>query len=216
MNDATILSLVFSGAILIMSVIIHEVSHGIAALALGDKTAKYAGRITLNPIPHIDPVGSILLPFLLILSGSPFLIGWARPVPYNPYNLRDQKWGPGIVGIAGPFSNLAIAALFGILIRAINAGIFPFFTQSTLVAFSQIAAHIVIINIALAIFNLIPIPPLDGSKVLFSLLSYRMYHIQQQLEQWGFMLLLFFIFFLSSIISTITVFLFSLITGIRF
>jgi len=112
MEDAT--GFLFPIAILVMSVVIHEVSHGVAAYLLGDKTAKYAGRLTLNPIPHIDILGSIIVPFVLAIS-SPFVIGWAKPVPYNPYNLRDQKRGPAIVGAAGPLSNFFIAGIFGFL-----------------------------------------------------------------------------------------------------
>ncbi|MBI2640037.1 MAG: site-2 protease family protein, partial [Candidatus Sungbacteria bacterium] len=94
--------------VLIFSVMVHEISHGFAALFLGDKTAKYAGRLTLNPIPHIDLFGSIILPLMLFFFQSPILFGWAKPVPYNPYNLRNQKWGPALVGAAGPGSNILI------------------------------------------------------------------------------------------------------------
>ena len=107
---------VFIIAILIMSVVIHEVSHGYAALALGDSTAKYQGRLTLNPLAHLDPVGSFLVPLIGYFFGG-FIIGWARPVPFNPYNLRDQKWGEAIVAIAGPISNILLAVIFGLFIR---------------------------------------------------------------------------------------------------
>ena len=212
MTDAT--STLFSIAILVMSVVVHEVSHGIAAYLQGDKTAKYAGRLTLNPLPHIYPFGSIFLPFILVLIGSPFLIGWAKPVPYNPYNLRNQKWGPAIVGAAGPLSNLTIAVIFGVFLRLGTQGMFGSLPPEFLQSFLSISIIIVIINIALAVFNLIPIAPLDGSKVLFALLPYRLYWIQQFLEMWGFMLLIFFIMFLSPIVSILTGFLFQIITGI--
>src|SRR3989338_11105900 len=107
---------IFYIIILVMSVVIHEVSHGFMAEYFGDKTARNAGRLTLNPIKHLDLFGSILLPALLVLSNSPFLIGWAKPVPYNPYNLRNQKWGPAIVGAAGPLSNIFFVIIFSILI----------------------------------------------------------------------------------------------------
>ena len=155
--------ILFSIIILIFSVIIHEVSHGYAALYLGDVTAKYAGRLTLNPIKHIDPVGSIILPLLFAISGSGVILGWAKPVPYNPYNLRNKKWGELIVAIAGPASNILIAVIFGLLIRF--SGILGLPT-----AFVQLSISVVLINLVLAIFNLIPIPPLDGSKVLFAFL----------------------------------------------
>lgn len=211
MTDAT--STIFSIAILIMSVVIHEVSHGIAAYLQGDKTAKYAGRLTLNPIPHIDPFGSVLLPLLLAVMGSPFMIGWAKPVPYNPYNLRNQKWGPAIVGAAGPLSNLTLAIIFGLFVRLASHNMLPFLPAQFLQGFMTICVIIVIINIVLAVFNLMPIPPLDGSKVLFAFLPYRWYGVQQFLEMWGFMLLIFFILFLSPLISTIAGSLFRLIVG---
>lgn len=212
MTDAT--STLFGIAILVISVVVHEVSHGIAAYMQGDKTAKYAGRLTLNPLPHIDPFGSIFLPFILVFLQSPFLIGWAKPVPYNPYNLRNQKWGPAIVGAAGPLSNLTIAVIFGVVLRLGARGMLGGLPPEFLQGFLSISITIVIINIALAVFNLMPIAPLDGSKVLFALLPYRLYWIQQFLEMWGFMLLIFFIMFLSPIVSVLTRFLFHIITGI--
>jgi Zn-dependent protease len=205
------IELIFQVAVLIFSVIIHEISHGYAALALGDRTAKYAGRLTLNPIPHIDPIGSILLPVISLLAGG-FIFGWAKPVPYNPYNLRNQHWGPAIVGIAGPLSNLLIAFVFGLFIRFLpyiaGNGSSQFFVNM-----ATIASIIVFLNILLAIFNLVPIPPLDGSKVLFALLPPRFYWIQEFLERYGFMLLLFFIFFLFRFIQPVILLLFSLFTG---
>lgn len=189
-----------------MSVVIHEVSHGFTALLLGDKTAKYAGRLTLNPIPHLDFFGSILLPLILIVSRSPFLIGWAKPVPYNPYNLSNQKWGPALVGAAGPLSNFTVAIIFGLLVRFEEA--LPLSD-----AFIAIITYITLINLVLGVFNLLPIPPLDGSKVIFALLPYRFSNIQQWLEIWGFLLLILFIFIGGGLIFIITNFLFSAIAG---
>ncbi|MBI4114287.1 MAG: site-2 protease family protein [Candidatus Niyogibacteria bacterium] len=200
------MDILFSIAILIMSVVIHEVSHGYAAYSLGDPTAKYQGRLTLNPLPHIDPVGSILVPLFSFFLGG-FIIGWARPVPYNPYNLSNQKWGPAMVATAGPASNIFIAVIFGLLIRF--AGIIALPS-----AFVQVLFFVVFINILLAIFNLVPIPPLDGSKILFSFLPYRFAHIQNFLEQWGFFLVVLFIFFLWRLIFPVIGAVFSLITGI--
>ena len=150
---------IFLIAVVIFSVIIHEVMHGVAADYLGDKTARYAGRLTLNPIPHIDLFGSIILPVLLALSNSPFFFGWAKPVPYNPYNLRPGRFSEAIVAGAGPASNIAIALIGGLLVRL---NIFS--------GANDIIFIIVVVNVMLFAFNLIPIPPLDGSKVLEALL----------------------------------------------
>ena len=148
--------------VLILSVVIHELAHGYAALAQGDPTAKYAGRLTLNPIKHLDLLGSFVVPVILFLLNVGVIVGWAKPVPYNPYNLRDQRWGESLVALAGPLSNIGIAFVFGLLIR---------FGGDTLSAeVMTFAGLIVMINIFLALFNLIPLPPLDGSKVLFAVL----------------------------------------------
>ncbi len=195
---------IFSILILIFSVIIHEVSHGFAAYFQGDKTAKYAGRLTLNPIPHIDLFGSILLPGLLMLSGSPMVIGWAKPVPFNPYNLRNQKWGEAIVALAGPLSNIFLAVFFGYLVRF---GIFTTLAQPFI--------YIVFINLALAVFNLVPIPPLDGSKILFSVLPHGMSNVREFLEKYSIYVLIFFVMVLWDYIYPLVIFLFSLITGIK-
>jgi len=208
----------FQIAILVFSVVIHEVSHGYAALALGDKTAQYAGRLTLNPIPHIDPFGSILLPLLLsipALFGQPtVLIGWAKPVPYNPNNLRNRKWGPALVGIAGPGVNILLAVFFGLLMRFVLNGVSPA-TELLAHNFLTIAGTIAFLNIMLAFFNLVPVPPLDGSKVLFAILPYRWRSVQWFLEQYGFFILFGLIFLLGfgRFIFQISAFFFRLITG---
>ena|SRR3989344_465604 len=198
------LDFVFSIAILIMSVVIHEVSHGYAAYFQGDKTAEYQGRLTLNPLMHLDIWGSLLVPIISYSLGG-FIIGWAKPVPYNPYNLRNQRWGEAIVAAAGPASNIVMATIFGLLIR---------FTGVALPeSFIQIAATAVFINILLAIFNLVPVPPLDGSKILFSLFPLNM-AIRSFFERYGLILVLFFIFFLWQLILPLVGLLFSLITGL--
>jgi len=196
--------------ILIFSVVIHEVSHGYAALALGDKTAQYAGRLTLNPVKHIDPVGSILLPFVTALLGGP-VFGWAKPVPYNPYNLKNQKWGPAIVGAAGPAANLSIAVVFGLLIRF--SSVLPMYAPEFTANFISVIGAISILNLVLAIFNLVPIPPLDGSKVLFALLPYKWRSVEVALERYGYMLLLVFIFFFAQLLTPIINLFFRLIVG---
>src|SRR3989344_871360 len=190
------INIVFQIAILIVSVIVHEVSHGYAALMLGDHTAEYEGRLTLNPIKHIDLFGSIILPLLLIITKAGFVLGWAKPVPYNPYNLKNQKWGEAIVAGAGPLTNIVIAIFFGLLIRFLLP--LGFLSQSMIGALSLI----VLINLLLAFFNLIPIPPLDGSKILFSILPYHLAHIRAKLEQYGFFILIFFIIFLGQLLFT--------------
>lgn len=195
MESAVFLSII----ILIFSVVIHEVAHGAMANRLGDPTAKFAGRLTLNPIPHLDLFGSIIVPGLLLISSSPFLFGWAKPVPYNPYNLQG-KFAELKVAIVGPISNIILALLFAGLIRL-----------DLVPQMGELFLYGVIINCALAIFNMIPIPPLDGSKVLFELLPNRAYAIQESLERSGFILVLIFIFFgwqyLSPVIMHLTQFL---------
>lgn len=183
--------------ILIFSVVIHEVSHGAAAYWLGDPTAKYAGRLTLNPIKHLDLWGSFLIPLFLIISGVGIIFGWAKPVPYNPYNLKDQKKGPALVGLAGPLSNILIALIAGIIIRillvvGIDDGLLIY----------KFLTFVAIINVLLAIFNLLPIPPLDGSKLLFAILP-----ISEQtkilLERYGFVFLIVFLVMFSGFLSLI-------------
>ncbi len=151
----------FGIVVLIVSVILHEVAHGYMANYLGDPTARLQGRLTLNPLSHIDPVGSVLLPALLFLTNSPILIGYAKPVPYNPYNLPG-KYDEALVAGAGPAVNILLALIFGLSVRFWGGMMSP----ELLVAFAGIAY----INMLLTLFNLIPLPPLDGSKILSSLL----------------------------------------------
>lgn len=201
------INFIFAIAVLIMSIVIHEVSHGYTAYALGDSTAKDAGRLSLNPFRHLDLFGSFIVPAITYLIGG-FIFGWAKPVPYNPYNLRNQKGGPALVGAAGPLSNFLVAVVFGLLIR--YGSTFAFLPAS----FFQIATLIVFINLILGIFNLVPIPPLDGSKVLFSFFPYSWRNIETFLEQFGFIILLIFIFFFFQLLLPIVTGLFKLITGI--
>jgi Zn-dependent protease len=194
---------IFQILVLIMSVVIHEVSHGYAASALGDQTARYQGRLTLNPLNHLDPVGSFLVPLASYTLGG-FIIGWARPVPYNPYNLHPGRWSEAMVAGAGPLSNIAIALLFGLILR--------FSAMSP--AFVEITSVIVFINILLAFFNLIPIPPLDGSKLLFALFPQNLPQFRAFFERYGLILLLFFIFFLWQFLFPLVVLVFREITGL--
>lgn len=194
-------------AILIMSVVIHEVSHGVAALALGDSTAKYQGRLTLNPFAHLDPLGSVIVPMIGYLLGD-FIIGWAKPVPFNPYNLKNQKWGEAIVAAAGPISNIIIAIVFGLIMRLVAPAL------NLNETFLSLASFVVIINITLAIFNLVPVPPLDGSKILFSILPYRMQSLRYSIERYGLILVIIFLTVIWRIISPFILYLFKLITGL--
>jgi Zn-dependent protease len=166
--------------VLLFSVIVHEVAHGYVALLNGDPTARMMGRITLNPIPHIDPIGTIFLPLLLLITHSGIIFGWARPVPVNSLNFRNYRWGEITVSAAGPLSNLALAVIFAYLLRlgVGNLGLM------------KMAYYGVLINIFLALFNLIPIPPLDGSHLLASFLPPKLARFYAYLEPFGFILLL--------------------------
>ena len=198
---------IFYVAILIMSVVIHEISHGFMAEYFGDKTARFAGRLTLNPLKHLDLFGSIILPAFLILMNAPFLFGWAKPVPYNPNNLSNKKWGEMWVASAGILANLFIALFFGLILRSSLDLAVPD-------GFGLIISSIVVLNLGLAIFNLIPIPPLDGSKILFAFLPRSLFSVIIFLERYSLVLLLIFIVFFSNYLFPILVYLFHLITGL--
>lgn len=197
--------------ILIMSVIIHEVSHGLMADHLGDPTARLQGRLTLNPFKHIDPVGSILVPIITSLAG--FTFGWAKPVPFNPYNLKNRRSGEFLIALAGPVSNIVIASVFSLIIRFTMAH-FDFTTSDTVFAFVQVCSYIVIINIVLAIFNLVPLPPLDGSKLLFNILPTRFIRVRHVLEAYAPVWVLLMVFFLWQFISPIIPLVFHFLTGV--
>ncbi len=199
--------------VLILSVIAHEVSHGYAADALGDPTARLSGRLTLNPIPHIDPMGSVLIPALLVFSGSSLLFGWAKPVPYNPYNLKGWRWGETCVALAGSATNILLAIIFGLIVR---------FGEADLPAASiSLAATIAFVNLFLGLFNLIPFPPLDGFTALRSALPWHLssvlHRFEHQVRTTGILSLILFLFMFSLILSgpfiSLVVWIFRLITG---
>ncbi|HDT15532.1 MAG TPA: site-2 protease family protein [Firmicutes bacterium] len=167
-------------AVLIFAVIVHEICHGYVAYKLGDPTAKNAGRLTFNPLPHIDPFMSILLPAFLIFSGAPFIIGGAKPVPVNPAYFADHRKGMMMVSAAGSGSNFALAAISIGLLKLV-AGI-PALISPGLVYILQ---YMIIINVVLAVFNLLPIPPLDGSKILTGFLPDRAVYTYQKIEPYG-------------------------------
>ncbi|MBI2020012.1 site-2 protease family protein [Candidatus Daviesbacteria bacterium] len=180
--------LALSIIILLFSVIVHEVMHGFVALKFGDRTAERAGRLTLNPLPHIDPIGTILLPALLILSGSPILFGWAKPVPVNPLNFTNLRRGELLVSAAGILANFSLAIAAALIYHFLNA-----LPQTFPALLGSLLRFTVLINLVLGIFNLFPIPPLDGSKVLLSQLPYKFAKEYQKLERYGILILLIFI-----------------------
>jgi Zn-dependent protease len=204
----------FTLVILIFSIVVHEVAHGYAAYVLGDPTAKYQGRLTLNPLSHIDPVGSVLVPGLLVITGAGFLFGWAKPVPYNPFNLRNQRWGEAIVASAGGLTNLFIAIVFAFVVRLAAGGVLP-------ETFIPLATTIVFVNLFLGLFNLIPLPPLDGWTVLRSLVPYRfglsLRSLEEKVQALGPAALLIFIalflFILATPFFVLVTSIFTLLTG---
>ncbi len=200
------MNLFFFFFIIIPSAIIHEYFHAWSANSLGDDTAKNAGRLTLNPLAHIDLFGTILMPlFLFFYSGGRFLFAYAKPVPFNPYLLKNQKYGPALVALAGPLANFLVALILGLIIRFLPFSSFVYFLSIVVFA-----------NLLLAVFNLMPIPPLDGSRILFSLLpsSFKKYEII--LERMGFFLILIFLFLIFPLIFYLVSKIFILIVGRSF
>ena len=209
---------IFYVIILIMSVVVHEFAHGYVAYRLGDETARISGRLTLNPLKHLDIFGSIIVPLLLIISHAGFVIGWAKPVPYNPQNFGNKKYGTVWVAVAGIVANLSIALIFGLLIRyAPLVGLPQAVLSSGALAshpFYTMATTIVLMNIVLAVFNLVPIPPLDGSKILFTFLPPRYRFVEIFLEKYSLIVFIIFILFIWNFLSPLIFLLFSLLTGL--
>ncbi len=185
--DLTILSQILGFTV---ALTVHEASHALVANKLGDPTAKYAGRLTLNPIKHIDLFGTVLLPLVLIWTKAPFIFGWAKPVPVNPYNLKG-KHGEAWVSLAGPGANFAIAIIISLLLRFLPDQILASWTDN----FLELMFFLVAINVTFGIFNLIPVPPLDGSKILMDFLPSSMNNFKDFLNKYGTILLMVFILF---------------------
>lgn len=189
----TDVDLILAIPLLFFAVVVHECCHGWAAYLNGDDTAKMSGRLTLNPIPHIDMMGTIILPLILIFTHSPILIGWAKPVPINPYRLNNPIKDMAKVGLAGPGSNFAMAVLSALIIWLFKiTGLDPYTEINALII--KLLYINVQINLVLGVFNLVPIPPLDGSRIVSAFLPAQIAHKYNQLERYG----IFIIFFLLS------------------
>ena len=203
-------------AVLIISIVLHEMAHGYAANALGDPTARLAGRLSGNPLVHLDPLGSVIIPALLFFGNAGILFGWAKPVPYNPYNLSNKKYGEALVAAAGPAINILLAFIFAMIIRAADI-------LSLSSSFVDIASYVVYINILLACFNMIPFPPLDGSKILMAFLPFSAQQKYREMiasiERFGFFVTFLFIFIFINVFwgpfSVIIGSIFELMTGLR-
>jgi len=195
---------IFQIIVLVISIMAHEVAHGAAAYAFGDPTAKNLGRLTLNPLKHIDLFGSIVLPLLLILTNAGFVFGWAKPVPYNPYNLKHRRLGEFCVAIAGILTNFCIALFFSIFLKYSDL-LLDISLQT-----SYLIKYIILINVVLAVFNLFPVPPLDGSKILFTIVPYRYERHLIVFEKYGFYFLIILVVFFGSLINQVVNFFLSL------
>jgi Zn-dependent protease len=174
---------------LVIAISVHEFAHAFTANYLGDSTAKLEGRLTLNPLSHLDLWGTLLL---LVVG-----FGWGKPVPFNPFNLKNQKYGPALISIAGPFSNLILVIIFSLLLKYI----YPLLGLGYENALFYFLYTLIMINAILMVFNLLPIPPLDGSKLLFAVLPDSMNNVKVFLERYGFILLLALVFFSGGLLS---------------
>ena len=189
----------FSIIILVLSIMFHELAHGTVADKLGDPTPRLHGRLTLNPFAHLELLGSVVVPLLCIVSGSGFIIGWAKPVPFNPAQLKYKRWGPALVALAGPVMNISIAILCAIAFRI-------FYATGLNMPLVAMLAQVVVINISLAVFNLIPIPPLDGHHILGALIPKFRLLSNQLMSRYGILILILVLFFAGSIISPVVAF----------
>jgi len=175
-------TVIISISVFVIVIVTHELAHGWMAYMLGDSTAKYAGRLTLNPLAHLDPVGTVLLPAILLISGSPVIFGWAKPVPVNPYNFENPRKGMLLTSLAGPGANFALAVLFAAVFKT---GIFP--PHSLPWVF---LLYGILISLVLGVFNLIPIPPLDGGGIMAAVLPPEISERYMRVERYGFLILI--------------------------
>jgi Zn-dependent protease len=191
--DNQLLGQLYQVIVLIFLVIIHEVSHGLMAYRLGDNTAKDAGRLTLNPIKHLDFFGSFLVPLFFIITRSSFILGWAKPVPFNPYNLKNPKRDMALIAAAGPASNFLMAIFFGIIVRLLILipGVAASAFWGTVLMF---LGMIIFVSVLLGVFNLIPIPPFDGSRIVFAFLHGEAARFWLELERYGIFLVVLLLF----------------------
>lgn len=189
MSSSYLMNLLASAIAVIVGIVIHESAHAAAAWALGDKTARSRGRVSLNPLNHIDPFGTIILPLLMLAAGGP-VFAFAKPVPVYLNNLKHPKRDEVLVSVAGPASNIALACLAAALMRLTYGNLYTSMSFALASQIMNFGATFIVVNLSLAFFNLIPIPPLDGSKVLFSLIPDESYFKLMRYERYGMVLLL--------------------------